>query len=150
MNKAFVREPEPDGRALCPQCGALGVSVGAEPMDTHIQAESRSRMRYSAWLCSFSRCDVAYFDMFDRVVAVDELTSPAYPKDLDAPICPCFGFGMEEIEADVRDGIPTRIRGLLAKSKSTEAQCRTLAMDGRCCMREVQRLYIKLREQAAE
>ena len=27
MNKAFVREPDFDGRAFCPRCGALGLPV---------------------------------------------------------------------------------------------------------------------------
>lgn len=30
MNKAFLREPEPDGRAYCPWCQSLGEAVGRE------------------------------------------------------------------------------------------------------------------------
>ena len=98
----------------------------------------------SAWFCDFARCDVAYFDLFKRTVTVNELQSAVYPKDAALPICACFGFTLEDIEADVRQGTPIRIRELLAKSKSADAQCHTLAADGRCCMREVQRLYMKL------
>ena len=29
MNKAFVREPDDDGRAYCPRCNSLGAPVGA-------------------------------------------------------------------------------------------------------------------------
>ena len=43
MNKAFVREPDSDGRVFCPRCGALGLVVGAEPMDTHVRPESRAK-----------------------------------------------------------------------------------------------------------
>ena len=32
MNKAFVREPEFDGRLFCPLCQTLGVAVGAEAL----------------------------------------------------------------------------------------------------------------------
>ncbi len=147
MNKAFVREPESDGRGYCPRCGALGVAVAAEPMDTHIAEGSRKKMGDAAWFCSFARCDVAYFNEFDTLVRVDELKTPVYPMDLETPICACFGFGRREIEADVDDGVPTRIRELLAKSKSAEARCRTLAADGKCCLQEVQRLYLKLIDQ---
>lgn len=97
----------------------------------------------SAWFCDFSRCDVAYFDLFERYVTVNELQSTVYPKDAAAPICACFGFTVEDIEADVHQGTPMRIRELLAKSKSSDAQCHTRAADGRCCMREVQRLYMR-------
>jgi hypothetical protein len=146
MNKAFVREPEPDGRGFCPRCSALGIAVGALTLDAHVVEGSRSRLGNAAWFCSYSRCGVAYFNEFDAVVAVEELKSPVYPKDDDVPICPCFGFELTDIEADVRDGAPSRIRELLAKSKSPDARCRTLAADGKCCLTEVQRLYMKLKD----
>ncbi len=146
MNKAFVREPEPDGRGYCPQCNALGVPVSALTLDAHVLEGPRRRLGETAWFCGFSRCTVAYFDEFDVVVAVEGLKSPVYPKDSDVPICPCFGFKLADIEADVRDGTPRRIRELLAKSKSPAARCRTLAADGKCCMSEVQRLYMRLRD----
>ncbi len=143
MNKAFVREPEFDGRAYCPRCGSLGTPVNMAALDRHVQKQSRQQLGDSAWFCDFARCDVAYFDLFERFVAVNELQSRVYPKDAAAPICACFGFTLEDIEADVRQGTPTRIRELLAKSKSSDAQCHTLAADGRCCIREVQRLYMR-------
>ena len=143
MNKAFVREPDFDGRAYCPQCGSLGTPVNAATLDAHAQAQFRSQIGDSAWFCEFGACDIAYFDLFDRSIAVSELRSAVYPKDPAAPICACFGFTVDEIEADVRDGTPTRIRQLLAKSQSDNARCPVLAADGRCCMREVQRLYFR-------
>ena len=146
MNKAFVREPDFDGRAFCPRCQALGVPVEHGPLDAHIRAESRNKVGDTAWYCTFQRCDVAYFNLFDAVVLVDELKTEIYPYDLDAPICACFGLRYDDIEADVREGRPTRIRGLLAKSQSPEARCGELAVDGQCCMTAVQELYLRLRD----
>src|SRR5215467_8781445 len=134
MNKAFVREPESDGRKHCPRCASLGVPVGAGPLDRYIRPESRGKMQESAWFCNFPRCEVAYFNEFDELILATELISPVYPKDFDAPLCACFGFTYGDVEADVSDGQPTRIRALLAKSKSPEAHCQTLAAVGRCCM----------------
>ena len=142
MNKAFVREPEFDGKAYCPQCGSLGAAVSEATLDHHVQLAVRSRLGDAAWFCGFAKCDVAYFDLFESYVTVKELRAPVYPKDAAAPICACFGFTIEELEADVNDGTPTRIRNLLARSKSSDANCRVLAADGQCCMREVQRLYM--------
>jgi hypothetical protein len=62
-------------------------------------------------------------------------------------MCACFGFTSDDVEADIEDGQPVRIRALLAKSQSPQARCQTLAVDGNCCMREVQRLYMKLRSE---
>ncbi len=145
MNKAFVREPEFDGRLHCPRCGTLGVAVGPEPLDRYIRAESRGKMQEAAWFCPFPRCEVAYFNQLEVVVLTNELTMPVYPKDYDAPICACFGLTYGDVEADVKEGQPTRIRALLAKSKSPAARCRELAADGRSCMSTVQELYMRLR-----
>ena len=143
MNKAFVREPEFDGRAYCPRCGTLGIAVLKPTLDAHLKEASRARIGDSAWFCEFARCAVVYFDQFERFAEVDDLTSPIFPKDARAPICACFGFTVEDVEADVQQGTPTRIRQLLARSKSSEAQCLTRAADGQCCMRQVQRLYMR-------
>ena len=143
MNKAFVREPEIDSRPCCPRCGSLGISVDKATLDHHVRTPLRRRIDHPAWFCGFAHCDVAYFDLFEGCVVVNELQFSVYPKDTDAPICACFDFTVEEIEADVQDGTPTRIRELLAKSESPDAHCHTRAADGRCCMREVQRLYMR-------
>jgi hypothetical protein len=148
VNKAFVREPELDGRAFCPRCGTLGAPVEAGPLDRYIKAESRSKLGESAWFCGYAHCDVAYFNLFEAVVMVDELARPVYPYDLDAPLCACFGLNYDDVEADVREGTPVRIRELLAKSKTPAARCESLAADGRCCMGTVQELYMRLRGQA--
>lgn len=142
MNKAFVREPEFDGKAYCPQCGSLGAAVSEATLDTHVPASTRARLGDVAWFCGFAKCELAYFDLFESRVTVDELRSPIYPKDAGAPICACFGFTIEDLDDDVAEGTPTRIRELLARSKSDDANCRVLAADGQCCMREVQRLYM--------
>ena len=144
MNKAFVREPDADGRILCPRCGTLGTAVGTGPLDIHIKESVRSRMADSAWYCSHADCEVAYFNMFEQRVLVNELRAPVYPYDIDAPICACFGLTWDDVDADSRDDIPVRIRQLLAKSKSPDARCQLVAVDGQCCIREVQQLYLKL------
>jgi hypothetical protein len=145
MNKAFVREPEFDGRAFCPRCGNLGHPVEAGPLDTHIRPESRGKMHDSAWFCGFPRCDVAYFNLFDAVVMTDELKASVYPKNPNAPICACFDFTYDDVEAEVAKPTPTRIRELFAKSKTAQANCHALAADGRPCITAIQELYMKLR-----
>jgi CopZ-like zinc binding protein len=147
MNKAFVREPDDDGRAFCPRCSTLGVPVNSGPLDTHIRPESRAKMLDSAWFCNFYRCDVAYFNQFGSVVLVEELKAPVYPKDPNAPICACFGLTYDEVVADADDPTPNRIRAVVAKQKAGEAECHTLAPDGRSCLGAVQELYMRLRSQ---
>ena len=61
-----------------------------------------------------------------------------------APVCACFGLTEIDIEADIQDGTPRRIRQLYVQSQSADAKCQVLAVDGQCCLREVQRIYMKL------
>jgi hypothetical protein len=147
MNKAFVREPEDDGRAFCPRCGNLGVAVNGAALDTHIRPESRGKMLDAAWFCGFYRCDVAYFNLFGGVVLADELKGPVYPHDANAPICACFGLKYDDVVADVDEGTPRRIRGIVARQKAGEATCHSLAADGRSCLGALQELYMRLKSQ---
>lgn len=149
MNKAFVREPDFDGRAYCPRCGALGTEVGTSTLDTHIRPESRQKLGDAAWFCTYPTCETAYFDLFETVVTTAELVGPVTPKDPGAPLCACFGLTADDVEADARSPAPLRIRELLSKSESPEARCATLAANGQCCLPEVRKLYMRLRNQAA-
>ena len=65
--------------------------------------------------------------------------------DANAPICACFGLKYNDVVADVDEGTPTRIRGVVVRSKAGEAQCHALAADGRSCMAALQELYMRLR-----
>jgi hypothetical protein len=144
MNKAFVREPDTTD-VLCPRCGASGVAVVRAAFETHVPAEARRSLAASTYFCPTPTCQVAYFDSFEAVVAVEALVRPVFPKDPGAALCACFGLTMDDVEADVADGTPTRIRQLLAKSKGPEARCEELSATGWSCIPDVQRCYFKLR-----
>jgi hypothetical protein len=88
---------------------------------------------------------VVYFDDFDRVIDREAFGRPVYPKDPSAPMCSCFGLTLDDIEADVSEGGVRRVKELLAKAKSPQAQCSRLAPSGQPCVPEVQRCYMQLR-----
>ena len=145
MNKAFVREPDDTGAGYCPRCGSLGTPVGSETLEAQLDDEARKQLADSAFYCPYPKCDVAYFDHFERTVGVERLKSPAYPKDPAAAICNCFGFTTAEIDADLREGTTVRTKALLAKANSPAAHCATASPDGRSCAAEVQRYFIRAR-----
>jgi hypothetical protein len=146
MNKAFVREPDDLGVAHCPRCGSLGVAVGDETLSAQLSVDDRRSLPDAAFFCPFARCEVVYFDQFERNIAGDRLARPVFPKDPAAPICGCFGFTCDDIEADLAEGGVRRVKELLARSKSPEARCTTMSPSGQCCAAEVQRYFMKLRE----
>ena len=146
MNKAFVRESD-STEVLCPRCGAAGTEVPWVTVEAQVPPEARRGLAATAFFCSTPSCPVAYFDAFEATVLADSLARPVHPKDPTAPLCGCFGLTLEDVAADVEEGVPRRIRELLVKSKSPEAHCETASPTGRCCLPEVQRAYFKLREQ---
>jgi hypothetical protein len=144
MNKAFVREPDTTD-VLCPRCGAAGETVLRTAFERNVPPESRRSLAASTYFCSTPSCSVAYFDAFEATVLIESLAHPVYPKDPQAPLCACFGLTIDDVEADIAEGTPTRIRALLAKSKTPEARCEELSPTGRSCIANVQRCYFKLR-----
>ena len=110
------------------------------------QAKAATNLAESAFFCPFARCHVVYFDMFERRITTDEVLHGVYPKDPQAPICGCFGLTTEDVEADIREGAPMRVRQVVARAKSDEARCRTMSPSGQSCVAEVQRYYMKLRQ----
>ena len=146
MNKAFVREPDDTGQLHCPACGSLGIAVVRETWQSHLVEAPASGLTDAAFFCPYHKCDVVYFDMFDRKIRTDALRHGVYPKDPQAPLCGCFGLTRQDVEADVREGVVTRVRNVLEKAKSPQARCRTMSASGQPCVGDVQRYYMKARE----
>lgn len=144
MNKAFIREPDQHAE-FCPRCGTKGEPVGTPTLQTHLTDTQRSQLSDPANFCPSAQCPVAYFDAFERFILADDLASPVYPKEPNAPICACFGLTREEIERDVQEGVVTRTKAVVEKSKSPEAQCARLAANGRSCVPFVQKYYLQCR-----
>ena len=143
MNKAFVKEPDTSA-ANCPRCQSIGVAVGPMTLEAQLDEASLKQVADHAFFCPLATCDVAYFDEFERVVFCGSLRKPVYPKDPTAPMCACFSLTCEDVECDLDDGTPTRIRELLVKAKSAEARCQSKSPTGQPCIAEVQRYYLRM------
>jgi hypothetical protein len=147
MNKAFVKETDDPGDR-CPACGAIGTSVYQATLRAHLPPEACDRLSEPAFFCPYPSCDVAYFDQYARTAPAASLRAPLYPKDPAAPICPCFGLTCDDIEADVAEGAPTRVKPHLQRAQSPAANCTTQTADGRSCIPAVQRYYMRRRGEA--
>jgi hypothetical protein len=119
--------------------------VGRETVQAFLPEGSVPTVADPANFCPSPQCDVVYFDAFERVILSAELIRTVYPKNPDAPICACFGLTRDDIEQDVREGVVTRVKALLAKAKTPEARCAELAANGRSCVADVQKCYMQCR-----
>jgi hypothetical protein len=145
MNKAFVREPDQTAD-YCPRCGSKGQQVGRETIQSYLGEGKTPTVADPADFCPSPQCTVAYFDAFERVILTGDLNRSVYPKDPDAPICACFGLTRQDIEADIREGVVTRVKAIIEKAKSAEARCAQMAADGQSCIAAVQKYYFQCRE----
>lgn len=142
MNKAFIREPDQTAD-YCPRCGSKGQSVGGETLRSFLTQEQLRAVADPANFCPSPKCEVVYFDSFERTVLTSDLQRPVYPKDPAAPICPCSGLTREDIRQDLHDGVTTRVKAVLEKAKSSAAQCRRMAANGQPCVAYVQKYYMQ-------
>jgi hypothetical protein len=124
----------------------LGVAVTHETLQSFVLPNALDSVAESAFFCPFPTCEIVYFDVFDRVINAESIKQHVYPKDPNAPICGCFGLTLDDIEQDVREGVVTRCKALIARAKSDEARCATMSPSGQSCIPEIQRQYMKRRQ----
>ncbi len=142
MNKAFLREPDSTDE-FCPRCGAAGIVVQRSVVLAQLRDPASLMIAEVANFCPTPTCEVAYFDMFERTVGLAALKQSVYPKDLNAPICVCFGLTIDDIDQDISLGVVTRTKACLLRAQSPEARCAELSPTGRSCVADVQRYFLQ-------
>ena len=145
MNKAFVREPD-ESASRCPVCQTTGQPVGPETLKAQLDDASRIRLAESAYFCPDGLCDVVYFDDYSAVVNRSDFRRPIPIKDAEAPLCSCFGLTRDDIDLDIVEGSVVRTKAAVEKAQSGEARCTTKSPNGRSCVQEVQRYYLKQKQ----
>ncbi len=140
MSRAFMKEGDaPDPR--CPSCGSSGEAVGGVTLEAQLLPADRKVLGDRAYYCPNPSCRTAYFSAWEAVVPEDRLKSRAWPKDPDAPICPCFSLKPTDVVEDARAGRKSRVLEIREESDAPDPRCLRLAPDGRCCMPQVMRLF---------
>jgi hypothetical protein len=142
VNKAFVREPDAAGE-YCPRCGSMGNPVGESTLRAFVVDGRDGRIAGSARFCPSARCQVVYFDSFERVILTTDLSQPVYPKDPTAPICGCLGLTEDEVAEDAARRDPSRVKTALEAAKAPDAQCRQRNPSGRPCTAYLQKCYVR-------
>jgi hypothetical protein len=140
MSRAFMKEGEaPEPR--CPSCGTLGETVGAVTLEQHATPEDHEAIGDRALYCPNPACTTAYFNTWGVVVPQDRIKGGTYPKDRQAPICPCTGLRAGDVVSDARAGRKDRIKDLREKSEGPDSRCILLCPDGKSCVTRVMRLF---------
>ena len=145
MNKAFCREPDDTRLPRCPRCGAEGVRVEPATLAAHVAPAAADALGEPAYFCGTDTCAVAYFDLLERTVAGDEARGLPWPKDPAGTLCACHGLTADDVDADIAEGTPTRVREVVRRAGLPDAACAARSADGRSCVARVQRHFIRRR-----
>lgn len=142
MNKAFLREPD-QADSRCPACDGVGQSIGPQTLAAQLNEELLRRFADAAAFCRTENCPVVYFDDYGARVERSEIGRPIPIKDVEAPLCGCFGLTRDDIEQDVAEGGVARTKEVVLKAQSPDARCSTQAPNGRSCVAEVQGYFVR-------
>ena len=115
--------------------------MGPPTLEAQLPPDLRAPLGGTAFFCVNPGCPTGYFNAWGAAVPAERLASRAWPKDPEAPICPCFGITADEIASDARDGKKERVRDLVERAKGAEARCRERCPDGRPCIPRVLRHF---------
>jgi hypothetical protein len=146
MYKAPLKEPDSSLPPRCPRCGADGLPVGPETLRAHLAADAVESLGDPAYWCATDACPVAYFDLFERSVDVDAAHGLYWPKDPAGPLCCCHGLTVDDVDADLAEPVPLRVRAVVQKAGQPDAACATKSPDGRPCIARVQRYYMRQKQ----
>ena len=146
MYKASLKEPDSSLPPLCPRCGADGLPVGPETLRAHLTSDAAESLGEPAYWCATDACPVAYFDLFERSVDADAAHGLYWPKDPAGPLCCCHGLTVDDVDADLAEPVPSRVRAVVQKAGQPDAACTTKSPDGRPCVARVQRYYMQQKQ----
>ena len=145
MYKASFKEPDPNLPPRCPRCGADGLPVGPETLLAHLASDAAESLGEPAYWCETDACHVAYFDLFERSVDADAAHGLYWPKDPAGPLCACHGLTCDDVDLEIAEGKPARVREAVRRAGLPGAECVTRSADGRPCTARVQRYFLRRR-----
>ena len=145
MNKAFCKEPDSTAPPRCPACGTEGTQVAVETLAAHVDPAAAEALAEPAYFCPGDTCSVAYFDLLERTISTAAARGLFWPKDPTGTLCGCHGLTVDDVDRDLAEGVPTRVREVVRRAGEPGAACGVMSADGRSCVARVQRYYMRRR-----
>ena len=137
----------------CPFCGCEETSViepeprrGFLPVSLELREWRIWCPGCASYWCTTDACPVAYFDLFERSVEAAAAHGLYWPKDAAGPLCCCHGLTVDDVDADLAEQAPSRVRAVVQKAGQPDAACATKSPDGRPCVARVQRYYMRQKQ----
>ena len=137
----IARSATGSSKAVCPNCGEPGRSVGIVTLKHMVRPELLEVVNKPGFLfCRAADCPLVYFHPAGETLEKSDLRVRVGLKETadPVPVCYCFGFTermlLEEIRATGDTTIPERIT---AEMKADHCACETRNPQGSCCLGNV-------------
>ncbi len=130
MTKRFFANLNRTVAPYCPQCQALCDAVGCATLDITCSHACAKNFGNDGWFCTYPDCEVAYFDLYGRIILVEELRQPVHPKSDGAPICPALVSPMNSLTRPLISVHPPPFANCWPV-QTPAANCTVLAANGR-------------------
>ncbi|MBI4431739.1 MAG: copper chaperone Copz family protein [Candidatus Omnitrophica bacterium] len=147
-----LHPPQKCGPAKCPECGELGKTVQRITLGALLRPEKRPEIpkQKEFCFCRSATCAIVYFAP-DRVLFRKDDLSVAVglkePQDPAAPVCYCFGWTPEKIQAEIRNtGKSTVTDQIKAQVKAGNCYCEVTNPQGTCCLGDVSKAVKEIKE----
>lgn len=138
-----LHPPEKCGPAKCPECGELGKTVQRITLGSLLKPEKRSEIpkQKEFCFCKSAICDVVYFipeRVLFRKADLSVLVGLKEPQNPKAPVCYCFGWTPEKIQAEIKNtGKSTVIDQIKVQIQAGNCYCEVTNPQGSCCLGNV-------------
>jgi len=129
---------------VCPMNEQVVKPVGRITVESLVKPEIKSDLLPQPYyFCNAPDCDTVYVSALgDHLITKDQLSVRVGIKEQEdpIPICYCFNYGRQAIQADFRNKGSTEIpRIITARVKAGECQCEMANPSGTCCLGDISR-----------
>lgn len=138
-----LHPPQKCGPAQCPECGELGKTVQRITLGALLKPEKRPQIprQEEFCFCRNATCDVVYFisdRVFFRKNDLNILVGLKEPQNPRVPVCYCFGWTPEKIQAEIKStGKTTAIDQIKTQVQAGNCYCEITNPQGSCCLGNV-------------
>ncbi len=138
------------GPEKCPKCQGLGKTVQRVTLGSLVKPEKRHQIPVvdEFCFCRNPKCNVVYFRPGKVIFQKNDLNVKVgikEPDDLTVPVCYCFGWTPQKIQAEIETtGKTTAVDQIKTQVKGGNCYCEVTNPQGSCCLGNVSQVIKKI------
>lgn len=142
MEDCCSKSNEKEKFIVCPSCKNKGKQMKLITLKSLLLPKALANLQpdTSYQFCSFSECDVVYFNEKEQIFTKSDLKIPVFQKDEkeNTPICYCFGWTRKIVsEESNKTEENTIVQNISMHIKANRCGCEVNNPQGSCCLGNV-------------